>query len=114
MVAVLASGRARSFAATAVAAQRRHTPRVHDREGRAVGRIGEHDRSLDGRQPPLAGVIREVGIGLGSEVAALADQTRGLDVKTATGSVHAQDAGSDGVPVGVQSECVLHGVDALR
>ena len=38
-------------------AKRRHTSGVHDGERRAVGRIGQHDRTLDRRQPPPSWVV---------------------------------------------------------
>jgi len=60
-----------------------------------------------------ARILREVGVDLGREVAALAHQPRSLDVKASPLRGHAEYARAQGPALGVEPEGSFHRLDAV-
>ncbi len=92
--------------------ERGHAAGFDDGQGHARARIREYDRSLDGREPETSRIVREIGVGLGREVAALADEAGRLDVEPAADRGHAKNSRAQGTALGMEAEGALHRADA--
>jgi hypothetical protein len=94
-------------------AAERHLDGVHHGQRASVVGVAQHDHALDGRQPVAARVVGEVRVGLDREVQAPPLEAGRLDVESPVRGAHAEHAGGQAAPLGVEAERGLDRLDAL-